>query len=601
MNWRVRPHALKFRSGCWRAITLERRIIPFPPATILRMHWLVWFSLFFAPAAMGMKWLLSARFLLACLGTSVLAAQTPVIVISIDTLRADHLSAYGYKRIQTPNIDSFGDGGTTFNNAQCQIPLTLPSHASLFTSTYPFENRIEENGERVASSAVTLATVLKAHGYQTAAIIGSVFLERQMGLDRGFDFYDSPFSFEAFSRISGSLFYGGSARNSYGVRDSRDGALVLRSANQWLAANHGQPVFLFVHLFDLHEPRDVPPIAGYDAKLEYVDHLLGSFKQSLIRGGWWDKSLVVLLSDHGESLGEHGEHTHGYFIYQSTAAVPLIFHWPAGNSGHAARVENPVGLIDVAPAILDFLHIPTPPSFEGRSLLNNDVQRAVFTESVYSHDAFGWAALRSLRVGTLKYIDAPKPELYDLTKDPKELTNLFSKNPTEALPLRRRLESLLARYAPKATTSAQVSPDTKAALGSLGYLSAGPRSVASGADPKDRLPQFQLYEKAENHLLSGNPDAAIAILKQILSQDPKNLLAQRDLGVAYVAKGLYPQARTALEHVVATAPDDYVGQFELGLTFERLGLIKEAREHLQAACRISPGAEQCKKELEKLR
>jgi choline-sulfatase len=543
----------------------------------------------------------AVRLLLLYLAPWLALCQTPVILISIDTLRADHLSAYGYKRIATPNIDSFADQGTLFTDAQCQIPLTLPSHNSLLTSTYPFENRIEENGERVPTGAITLATVLKAHGYQTAAIIGSVFLEKQMGLDQGFDFYDSPFSFEAFSRISGSLFYGGSARNSYGVRDRRDGALVVRAANQWLAANRGKPAFLFLHFFDLHEPHDVPGVAGYDAKLQYLDRLLGAFKQSLIRSGWWDRSLVVLFSDHGESLGEHGEQTHGYFIYQSTASVPVVFHWPAGMPARLARVVNPVGLIDVAPAILDFLHIPAPPSFEGRSLLSDDAQRPVFTESVYSHDAFGWAALRSLRVGSLKYIDAPKPELYDLAKDPKELTNLFARNPVEALPLRRRLESLLARYAPKSSATTEVSPDTKAALGSLGYLSAGPRSVASGADPKDRLPQFQLYEKAENHLLSGNLDAAIATLKQILGQDPKNTLAQRDLGVAYVAKGLYPQARTALERVVATAPDDYVGQFELGLAFEHLGLPREAREHLQAACKISPGAEQCKKELEKLR
>ena len=522
--------------------------------------------------------------------------QTPVILISIDTLRADHLSAYGYKAISTPNIDSFAEKGTLFTEAQCQIPLTLPSHNSLLTSTYPFENRIEENGERVLAGAATLTEVLKAHGYQTAAFIGSVFLEKQMGLDRGFDFYDSPFSFEAFSRISGSLFYGSNARNSYGVRDRRDGALVVRGANQWLAANRGKPAFLFLHFFDLHEPHDV----SYDAKILYLDRLLGAFKQSLVRSGWWDKSLVVLFSDHGESLGEHGEQTHGYFIYQSTAAVPLIFHWPVGAAEGLARVTNPVGLIDVAPAILDFLKIPTPASFEGRSLLNEDKQRAVFTESVYSHDAFGWAALRSLRVGSLKYIEAPKPELYDLAKDPKELTNLFAKNAAEALPLRRRLESLMIRYTPKTTAKSEVSPDTKAALGSLGYLSAGPRSVAAGADPKDRLPQFQLYERAENQLLSGRTDTAIATLRQILGQDPNNTLAQRDLGVAYVAKGLYSQARAALEKVVAIAPDDYVAQYELGFTFEHLGLTKEAREHLQAACNISPDAQQCKQELEKL-
>jgi choline-sulfatase len=540
------------------------------------------------------------RLLLLCLAPCVALCQTPVILISIDTLRADHLSAYGYKRISTLNIDSFAEKGTLFTDAQCQVPLTLPSHTSLMTSTYPIANRIEENGERVPAGAITLAQVLKGHGYQTAAFIGSVFLERQMGLDQGFDFYDSPFSFEAFSRISGSLFYGGNARNSYGVRDRRDGALVVRGANQWLAANRGKPAFLFLHFFDLHEPHDVPGVAGYDEKLLYLDRLMGAFKQSLMRSGWWDRSLVVLFSDHGESLGEHGEQTHGYFVYQSTAAVPLIFHWPAESGGHPARATNPVGLIDVAPGILDFLKIPAPPSFEGRSLLNDDKQRAVFTESVYSHDAFGWAALRSLRVGPMKYIEAPKPELYNLSKDPKELNNIFTKDPAEALPLRRRFETLLVRYAPKTAVKNDVSPDTKAALGSLGYLSAGPRSAASGADPKDRLPQFQLYEKAENLLLSGRLDAAIATLRQILTQDPTNTLAQRDLGVAYVAKGLYPQARKALEKVVAIAGDDYVAQYELGLTFGHLGMTKDAREHLQAACTISPGAQQCKQELEKL-
>jgi arylsulfatase A-like enzyme len=538
------------------------------------------------------------RLLLFSLAPWLALCQTPVIVISIDTLRADHLSAYGYRRLTTPNLDSFAEHGTLFTGAQCQIPLTLPSHTSLLTSTYPFENKVEENGERFTGGPVTLASVLKAHGYQTAAFIGSVFLEKQMGLDQGFDFYDSPFSFEAFSRISGSLFYGGTAQNAYRVRDRRDGALVVRGANQWLAANRGKPVFLFLHFFDLHEPHDVPGVAGYDAKLAYLDRLIGSFQQSLMRTGWWERSLVVLLSDHGESLGEHGEQTHGYFIYQSTAQVPLIFHWPAKESGRPARAANPVGLIDVAPAILDFLHIPAPASFEGRSLLNDDPQRAVSTESVYSHDAFGWAPLRSLRVGQLKYIDAPKPELYDLSKDPGELNNLFARNPSDALPLRRRLESLMARYAPKNKARSEVSPGTKAALESLGYLSAGPGGRASGADPKDRLPQFQLYEKAENHLLSGRVDAAIATLKQILSQDPNNTLAQRDLGVAYVAKGLYPAAKAALERVVAIAPDDYVGQYELGLSLEHLGLMKEAREHLQAACKISPGAQQCLKELE---
>jgi choline-sulfatase len=366
-----------------------------------------------------------------------------------------------------------------------------------------------------------------------------------------------------------------------------------------------------VHLFDLHQPYNLPAevlrqrgISGYDAKLEYIDKLLGSFKESLVRNGWWDRSLVALFSDHGESLGEHGEQTHGYFIYQSTTWVPLLFHWPASAGTQSARNRNPAGLIDVSPTILDFLHIAAPASFEGRSLLSEDSGRAVFSESVYSRDAFGWASLRSLRAGALKYIEAPKPELYDLAQDPHEADNLFLKDATRALPLRRRLESLLTRYAPKqpghsADVPPAASPVTKEALRSLGYLAAGPREAAgSGADPKDRLPQFQLYEKAENHLLSGRVDAAISTLLQIVAHDPHNTLAQRDLGVAYVAKGVYQEARTFLQQVVAAAPTDYVGQFELGLADEHLGLLKEAQEHLQAACKIAPDAAQCRRELE---
>ena len=336
------------------------------------------------------------------------AEPASIILISIDTLRADHLSAYGYRRIRTPNIDSFAQQGTLFSNIESQVPLTLPSHTSLFTSTYPFQSQIEENAERVPPGVVTLASVLRLHGYKTAAFIGSVFLESEMGLDQGFDLYDSPFHFEAFSPISGSMFFGGAGRNRYGVRDRRDGALVLGAARRWLAANaiqHGAGVFVFAHLFDLHKPYIR---AGYDGELEYTDRILGTFKQALIQSGWWQRSLVIVLSDHGESLGEHGEDSHGYFVYESTLRVPLIIHWPEGAPSRPARDDRPGGLMDVAPTVLDFLHIAAPPSFEGRSLLGAGGPRGVYSESLYAHDGFGWAPLRSLREGTYKYIDAPR-------------------------------------------------------------------------------------------------------------------------------------------------------------------------------------------------
>lgn len=531
------------------------------------------------------------------------AAQpsTPVIVISVDTLRADHLGVYGYRAARTPHIDSFAECGTVFREVGSQIPLTLPSHFSLFTSTYPFANRVEENAQQVAANAVTLAGVLQAHGYRTAAFIGAVYLEAELGLDRGFDFYDSPFHFEAFSAISGSMFFGDRNRNPLRARDRRDGALVVRAAVQWLNANRGQPAFAFVHLFDLHQPYRLP---SYDAELEYIDQLVGSFRQALVRNGLWDRSLAILLSDHGESLGEHGEQTHGYFIYQSTLHVPLLVHWPSGAPEYAPDSRQPAGLIDVAPTILDFLHLPAPPSFAGHSLLHPNAAAAVYSESDYSHDAFGWATLRSLRAGNYKYIAAPRPELYDLQADPAERHNVIAKYPAEARSLRGQLAGLLAGYAaPKPAGALAIPPGRLAALRSLGYLAPAPQSQleSSGPDPKDRLAEYRLYERAQDQILSGRNADAVVILRQLLERDPRNTLARRDLGVAYNAQALYARARASLQQVVAMAPTDFVARFELGVADEHLGLFPDALEHLQAACRMAPQAGGCKKELDAVR
>jgi choline-sulfatase len=511
------------------------------------------------------------------------------------------LSAYGYRAIQTPNIDAFAGRGTLFLHADSQIPLTLPSHTSLFTSTYPFQNHIEENAERVSPGAVTLASVLKSHGYKTAAFVASVFLEKEMGLDQGFDFYDSPFRFEAFSPLSGSMFFGGASRNPYAARDRRDGALVVRAALEWLAANRDQPVFVFLHLYDLHKPYR---LADYDAEVRYTDQVLGTFRKALIAGGWWQRSLVVLLSDHGESLGDHGEASHGYFIYQSTLAVPLIFHWPDGNSQFPARHEQPVGLIDVSPAILDFLHLPAPPSFEGISPWTAKTARPIYAESLHAHDSFGWAPLRSVRESDYKYIQAPKPELYNLRSDPGEKINILDKNPAEARRLRGELGKLLAKYSAKPPPApGNVTPETRALLGSLGYLAPGPGAKlnGSGADPKDRLPEFQLYERAMVHLYDRRLKEAVGALRQLLAGDPHNVLARRDLGNCYLEQHVYSQARVQLQQVLAVAPDDYVSQYELGIADEHLGSWKEAEAHLEAACRLAPQAEQCRKELETVR
>jgi choline-sulfatase len=522
-------------------------------------------------------------------------AQTPVILISIDTLRADHLSALGYTRIRTPHIDSFATNGTLFTAAEAQIPLTLPSHTALLTSTYPFRNGVEENAGHVPPSIVTLASVLRGHGYQTAAFIGSIFLERELGLDRGFDTYDSPFSFKAFSRLSGTMFAGGQ-RNAYSVRERRPDALVLRAASQWLPGHRDQPVFVFVHLFDMHKPWRPP---SYDAQLEEVDRLLGGFAQTLKNDGWWDKALVLLTADHGEGLGDHGESDHGYFIYESTLHVPLMVHWPKGAARLPARVEQPIGLVDVAPSILEFLKIPAPGAFTGKSFLNGSA-RPVFSESVYGRDCFGWSALRSVRSAAYKYIDAPKPELYDLEKDPRERTNIIGAHAAEA----RALHDQVIRMSTTPPSIPSGDPArNKQILQSLGYLAPGPRAARKGSapDPKDRLPELLRYEDALDLLGARRYDAAISVFREILQSDPRNLLARRDLGVTLIEAKRFQSARTELEQVIVSAPDDYVTRYELGISDESLGLFREALDQFQAACRVAPEADQCRDAIERVR
>ena len=564
---------------------------------------------------------------------------TSVILISIDTLRADHLSSYGYTKLRTSHIDSFAQGGTLFTQAETQIPLTLPAHTSLFTSTYPFENSVEENGERVPRGVVTLASVLHAHGYKTAAFLGSDFLARRYRLDPGFDVYDSPFDLEAVGRA-----------NPLTMTLRRDGALVVRAALQWMAANRDQPTFVFVHFFDLHVPYTLPAdvarargISRYDAQLDYVDNVLGRFQQALVRSGCWNNSLVVLFADHGEGLGNHHETDHGYFIYESTLHVPLIIHWPFGAPTFPAVARGPVGLIDVAPTILDFLRLPAPASFQGNTLLGtieaevSGGASAVYSESLYAYDAFRWAPLRAVRVGRYKFIQAPKAELYDLEADPCERNNLIHKDSTLAAELRDRLAQVLARYAPKEPSPPPaITAETIAELESIGYLAVQPRTQleSSVIDPKDRLPEFRRYQAALLSLREGRAAPALPELRRIVNEDPQNILAHFYLGECYLRtqspadavrewttalkhdpaytpaaealgqywleRGDYAKARLRFEQVLALAPESYAGHFKLAIADEHLGLLPEAREHLKAACQIAPHEQRCARELSAL-
>ena len=538
-------------------------------------------------------------------GSSLPSAIPPtsVILISVDTLRADHLSCYGYKALATSNIDYLARGGTVFDEINSQIPITLPSHVSLFTSTYPFMTGIEENGEVLPSGAITLATVLRSHGYHTAAFIGGYFLARRFGFNQGFDLYDSPFD---------------SRRLERALDLKRPAAEVTKSAEGWLAANSDRPFFVFVHLFDLHQPYDPPARferlaakSEYDAELAYVDDSLGAFFTFLSEKGIYQRTLLVLLSDHGESLGEHGEHTHGFFIYQSTLHVPLIIHWPtsglssargtdlsqAAPTAYPARVNSPAGLVDVAPTVLQALGITRPSSFAGRSLIPllhgaANAEREVYGESTYGHDKFGWAALGSLRIGDYKFIQAPKPELYNLAQNPGETHNLYSTDKSLALSYSDRLAGFRARYRAQTSNAGNpVSPEVLERLRSLGYLAVtSPKhDGASGADPKDRVLEYREYLEASHQAQTGKLHEAAALFEQITREDPENTPAHLELAACEMSLHRYEDAASQLKTVLSALPRDVEAAETLGTLWLQLGQEDRARSQFHALLSIAPG------------
>jgi len=514
-----------------------------------------------------------------------------LILISVDTLRADHLSCYGYRHVETPHLDALTQGGTLFSAVNSQVPLTFPSHVSLFTSTYPFFNGIQDNGEALRPDAVTLATLLKSRGYRTGAVVGGFVMDRRFGLNQGFDVYDSTFDLHRNEESDpGDI--------------KRLGADVVAAASKWLDANSDRPFFLFLHLYDLHTPYNLPARyrarfgTGYDAELRYVDEQVGVFWESLRQHNLLERSLVVLTSDHGEGLGEHGEKTHGYFIYQSTLWVPLIVHWPVGGANYPAKIDSPTRLIDVAPTILEFAGISPPAEFQGRSLLEllrpnaSKTPRDVYSESVYAHKHFGCSSLRALRTGPYKYIQSPKPELYNLATDPGETQNLFTQQRSLALPLKERLASLRARFRNEHPSGAKaLDPDTLARLRSLGYVAGSSEhseSPDSGADPKDRIGDFEDFGRALVLASTGQIDQSNALLERLLARHPELLDLRMSLGLNDQRLRRYEEAAREFQQILKTDPMNVKAHFDLGLSLFQTGKLDDATREFQAALALAP-------------
>lgn len=440
---------------------------------------------------------------------------TPVILISIDTLRSDRLPVYGYRGVHTPNIDALRADAVLYERAYSHCPLTLPSHASMLTGLLPSEHGIRDNtGYRLAETKPTLPELLKKNGYTTAGAISAYVLRRESGIARGFDHYDDDVEAIGKSATIGNV--------------QRGGAETIRAAQQWLDKTGEKPFFLFLHMYEPHTPYAPPePFASqyrdrYDGEIAYVDQLLGSFLDDLKTRGIYDRAMIILLSDHGEGLNDHGEEEHGVFLYREAIQVPLLVKMPKGK--HAGRsVAAPVQLIDVFPTVLEQTKSAgTSANATAKSLvgmLDDQKPRPIYSESYYARLHFGWSDLHSLIDGPHHYIRAPQPELYDMVADPGEKSNVIEQNRRVHVRMRTAIEPLVQL----ASAPTPVDPEEAAKLAALGYVGSTVTTAADEnlPDPKSTIGMFREIREAYAKFRDLELEECIAIADRLLASNSR--------------------------------------------------------------------------------
>lgn len=523
------------------------------------------------------------------LGTELKKKPSPnVFLITIDTLRADHLSCYGYALNQTPALDSLAADGVRFSQTFTPSPITNISHATILTGLLPSAHGVTDFASPLSTTNQTWAEILKANGYETAAFIGAIILDSRSlapGFNRGFDFYDNfPEHPPAKTRWN---------------RLERRGLTVVQHAQTWLDAHTGSAQFVWVHLYDPHDPYEPPaPFPKtYDGEIAYADSAVGEFLGYLKNKDLYDSSIVIVVGDHGEGLGEHHENTHGIFLYDSTTHVPLIVKLSAQIHSKTV-VDQQVRTTDILPTVLDALGISPPPSLSGRSLMplitkKEAMERTAIAETDYPVH-FGWAPLRSVRSEGFKFIEGPHPEFYDLHSDPVELKNKYE--PWSATV--QRLRGLLAQARIKPASEAgsgNIGQNTVNELTALGYL--GPADVGSTTtvsepsllpDPKDHIEEQNLIHvsmAAEEDSRFG--DARLA-LREALRLNPESYTALRQLSAIEVQTHQYKNAEVHLKHMRSIRPDDAAAAFSEGMVQEQLGNLRAARASLEASLRLAP-------------
>ena len=549
---------------------------------------------------MRIRWLAAALATVLCPGNPLAQSDERwnVLLITVDTLRADRLSSYGYEQGSTQAFQRLAQRGAVFEHAIAPTPLTLPSHASLLASAYPFHHGLLDNaGFVLPQDYVTLAESLAAAGYATGAFVGAFVLDSRTGLAQGFERYFDDFDLSGRRFISADI-----QRRAGEVADPTMAWIKRQAAGQ-------RPFFAWAHFYDPHAPYEPPaPFDSrfsdrlYDGEIAYVDSVLSGIWDFLAREGLEDKTMVVVTSDHGEGLGQHGEKTHGFFIYECTQHVPLIWSTPDGRlSGR--RIKEAVQLVDVAPTILRLLGLPVPQTMQGRSLVrlltgrgDRSAQPPAYAETHYPRLHFGWHPLRAIYRAPYKYIDAPIPELYNLQEDPGEESNLYPKQRSLGDSLRDLLNRTATRYSsdkkrPEASTP--IDPEQAQALAALGYASASAgfaslEDYSDLPDPKQKLEIHQMTERAFDLQREGKMEQASAQLRRVLAKDPSARFVHQHLGSVLAQLGRHEEAVASFSEAARSFPANSILHFNLGLSYLRLRRWPDAAQAFRKTLEIDP-------------
>jgi choline-sulfatase len=506
----------------------------------------------------------------------------------------------GSKRGLTPNLDALARQSVVFTHAYSQVPLTTASHATILTGTYPQFHQVNDFGVPLAEDLPYAPYIFRGNGYHTAAFVGSLVLDpgtrSAPGFERGFDTYDAGFH----RRHVGE--------DRYQSIERRGGEVIGRTL-EWLTTHREGPFFIWVHLYDAHDPYDPPEpyksryaSAPYDGEIAYVDAAVGKFLSWLRLRGLFDGALIAVMADHGEALGDHGETTHGIFLYDETIHVPLLFKLPQGRSA-GVRVDRRAGLVDVLPTMLQATGIAVPREVQGESLLSflsmlkpaTAQDRPAYAESDYPHRTFGWSSLRSLRTGKYLFIEAPRKELYDESGDPKAERNLSG----TSVAVTNTLTSQLDAFRQKTSTSKEapkVTPDPglQERLNALGYVATDSSSTAmpgiqeTGADPKDKVQVVNLLHRAEMAKEDMRFQEAVPLLEQVIALEPNLPIAYLQLGTALSSLREYEKAVPVLRKAVEMRPDLTVPRYQLGSALFETGDFAGAIVQLETAVTRSP-------------